>query len=187
MRIKWKVIFGFLFYILLLSNTKSFAQKQSLIGINSSCEILENKSRFSFGLEYEYQLSPQKGLSVGLAYRSILFEEVFSQNNNNFDYSIRENYISIPILYKYYSNFLYFSFGANLDYYLGWDQVSSTNTIHVKNYDTSIKLYYGIVAKINKPINITSNFIIEPEIKINPLLNVKRLYYSLGMSGKYKF
>ncbi len=168
------------------------AQEQKLFGINNMLDLNNNKNKYEIGVVYEQQLSKHSGFETGLYYRKMIFSKeisiFLSETSNNYSgsFKIRENYISIPLLYKYYFSIINVSIGANIDYFLGWNEIGSTSSeIILNDYGISPKIHYGFVAKISKPFKVYSNFVIEPEMKFNPQINYSMFYYGIGISAKY--
>lgn len=164
-----------------------FSQQKKSLGIdnNWNYDNYNVRGRYGIGISYEHQITKHSGYETGLFYKSQLVSSYVIVSATPSDFQIRENYLSLPIQYKYFSSIINISLGANLDYYIGWDDVDSN--IKILSYNTSDKFNYGLMAKVSKSITVLPNIVVEPDIRINQMLNHNRFYYGVGLSIKYIF
>jgi hypothetical protein len=180
-----------LIFSLLLFSISIYSQKQQYLSIGMNNEIHYNdKMRIGYGLSFENQFSKHSGFEIGLNYRNkiisyFLYDPNFMSNEQQ--YILREDYISIPILYRFYSKVANVSSGITFDYYIGWKNKSPNSTNYIlTNHSPIPKLFLGWAFKISKPINIASKLIFEPEIQFNPIFRYYDFYYGLSMKLKYQ-
>lgn len=173
--------------IFLLSSISIFSQKQKFITVNTS-GLLATQSDFTlgFGFAYEEQVFEHHGYEFGLNYRSKTTDHDLIINNNNWNVNIRENYLNLPISYKFYSNIVNLTTGISFDCFLGGNYLTHIPNVEFGRYDIDPKLYVGWNFKIGKEINLTEKFILEPEIQYNPIFNYYYSFYGATIKLKYK-
>ncbi|HEY5592686.1 MAG TPA: hypothetical protein VIK55_16920 [Paludibacter sp.] len=173
--------------ILLLTSVSLFSQKQKFISVNAS-GLLATHSNFNlgFGFAYEEQILKHHGYEFGLNYRGRTTDGIITINNNNWNITVRENYLNLPISYKFYSDIVNFTTGISFDYFLGGDNLTEVPNVEFGRYDINPKLYVGWNFKIGKEINLTEKFILEPEIQYNPIFNYGYSFYGATIKLKYK-
>lgn len=121
-------------------------------------------SPFASGSEYyalslETRFSRHSGLELNLAMR-------------------KGTYLSIPLLYKFYSRKINFAVGVNVD---------------IPIFKTPY--YYpraqpGIVLRLSKDIKIYKGLFVEPQIQINPVFldfSLTQVWVGVGVGVKYRF
>jgi hypothetical protein len=179
-----------LFVLFLLTTVSLYSQKQQYIGIGINSEIHSGDNmRIGCGVSYENQLSKHHGFELGVMYRSKLFryyQTLPSTMIDNQSTDIREDYLSLPIMYKFYSNILNVSTGVSFDYFVGWDDLTKSSNIELTSYSVDPKLYIGWVFKVGKTIKLSPKFILEPEIQFNPIFDYGYSYYGVSVKLKYK-
>lgn len=126
-----------------------------------------------------------KGRFGNWANYSISGEARFTNHSGlELDIALRDNnFISIPILYKFYSRILNFTLGVNVDLPLG-------RTHYIENYNG-----IGFVLRLTKDIKIYKGLYVEPLIQFNPMINLKSNgslnsympIFSAGAGIKYRF
>jgi len=179
-----------LFVLFLLPILTIAAQKQQYIGIGINCEKQSvYNMRIGYGFSYENQLCKHHGFELGLNYRSKV-EYIY------FDFppvgpvdqyvDIRQDYLSIPVLYKFYSNIVNISTGVTLDYFVGWKNLTKQSDFELTSYSIEPKYYVGWVFKVGKSMKLSPKFILEPEIQINPIFDYGYIYYGASVKLKYK-
>jgi|GEM_PF-1235413 len=176
--------------IFLFTTISLYSQKQQLVGLNIN-GLMTNESRFNigFGVLYENQLSKHHGFELGLNYRSKIMGEYYTVatlNIFNQLTEIKEGYLNLPIMYKFYSKIVNLSTGISFDYFVGAKDITNFEDIELISYDINPKLYTGWIFKISKNINLTPKFILEPEIQFNPVFNYNYSYYGGAIRLKYK-
>ncbi len=166
------------------------AQKQEFIGISLNSEIPSGDNiKAGFGVLYENQLSKHHGFELGLNYRSKIESNYFTIPASgivNQLADIREDYLSLPISYKFYSNIVNLSTGISFDYFVGWKDLTKFGNVELTSYSVDPKLYVGWIFKVGKTIKLSSKFILEPEIQLNPIFDYGYSYYGAFIKLKYK-
>lgn len=181
MKIKISII------VLLLSTIALYAQKQQFVCINLSGNIAtESKFSLGFGFAYEEQIIKHHGYEFGLNYRNKTRENSLIINNNNWHVNVRENYLNLPISYKFYSSILNLTTGITFDGFFGGTYLTEIPNVEFGKYDLDPKMYVGWNFKMSKEINITEMFILEPEIQYNPIFNYGYSFYGATIKLKYK-
>lgn len=176
--------------IFLFATVVLYSQKKQLIGISVNSEVHSaGGMRVGFGVSFESQLSKHHGFELGLNYRnkiegSYLISPVSGAINQLID--IREDYLSLPVLYKYYSNIVNISTGLTFDYFVAWKDISKFDNIELTSYTINPKLYVGWAFKVSKTIPLSSKLYLEPEIQFNPIFKYSYSYYGGSVKLKYK-
>lgn len=171
----------------------TFAQNQTFAGFAINSEFLGNNTpRLGAGLTLEKKIKEHHGFETGVFYRNRI-----STNIVTIDLPLGENamavstiyssYVSVPLHYKYYSNLVNFSIGVNFDYFVGWTATSSNPNIKLESYSANPMLLWGISAKVSKSFRLSDCFILEPEIRLNPIVNIEphTLSGGIGLIGKF--
>ncbi|TKK64047.1 hypothetical protein FC093_23405 [Ilyomonas limi] len=190
--------------------TKIYCQQKDQIGINvqigKTPQQIENISsgaiktthgnlKFGFGILYEKTFSKHSGCEIELKYRhatnDLALALLLGTNNINWvHYNISENFLSVPITYKYRSKILNVSAGPSLDYFLSWKQHKETPyNLTLPSYTSFFdkKISVGVLATISKTIPVDKKISIEPSLYCNPILSFKRTYYGVSIATKYTF
>lgn len=167
---------------LFVNNT--FAQ-QSFIGLNITTNIDFNiVLKPEIGIVFEQKVTNHSGFEAGLNFRTN--ETLISIHlGNNYEHlSVNEQYVSIPVLYKFYSKILNAGIGVTYDYFIGWRQLSGKSDI--TSYRTSNDYLIGLLGKISKPIRLSEKLVLEPEVKFNYMIQpLDRYYVGAGLVVKY--
>lgn len=173
--------------VLLLSSVSLFSQKNKYLSVNLS-GLLATQSGFNLGagFEYEEQLVKHHGYQFGLNYRSKTSDNYFIINNNYVNVNVRQNYLNLPISYKFYSNIVNFTTGINFDCFLGGDYLTEIPNVEFGKYDLDPKLYVGWNFKLGKAFNLTDKFVLEPELQYNPIFSYGYSFYGAIINLKYK-
>ena len=179
-----------------MGNHVAFCQKTSFAGLTFTSELTRhtfsreltraNDFRQGVGFTFERQMTTHLGFETGLFYRTDKNEFILTVNETNYLQSVTESYLSLPILLKYYSNFLNVSIGPSVDYFVGWRETSSNSNVKTTSYKTSPRMNIGIMGKISKAIVLTDHIILEPEIRFNPVFKYYNYYAGIGIGLKYK-
>jgi hypothetical protein len=179
-----KILFAFF----LLTSMSLSAQKQEFIGVGINSEMKNGENmRTGVAFSYENQLTKHHGFEIELNQRFADRYITGPVGDGTFQTShIIENYLSLPILYKFYSNIVNLSTGLNIDYFVGWNDVTKFGVTEPNSYNINPKLYIGWVFKVGKTIPLSSKFILEPEIHFNPIFQYGYSYYGVAMKLKYK-
>ena len=185
----YKFSFFFLLAIVVLDN-ECYSQKTSYAGINFTVENSSGNFRPGIGGVFEMQLSKHSGFETGVYYRNYIQSFYLTvtgpATSNTYFYTVSERHISIPFQYKFYSRILNLSIGPSFDFYLGWKQKNKTSLIVVNEYSIDPNFFIGAIAKVSKRINLNSRFLLEPELRFNPIFTSERSYVGFGIAGKYK-
>ncbi|MEO6948710.1 MAG: hypothetical protein ABI123_03690 [Ginsengibacter sp.] len=182
---KIKVLLSTLFLFLVCAQF-SYSQKQMIGGIDLTVESTGDHWVPGVGATFEYKLTKHSGLETGLFYRTYkvsgyAYSTEFFQN-----FIIAERHLSIPILYKFYSSIVNFSVGPTIDFYLGWRQKMGKSVIEIDTYNIDPTVGLGAMLKLSKTINLSEKLLLEPELRLNPILGNSRAYGGLGIALKYR-
>lgn len=177
-----------LFALLLSTTINLVAQKQEFIGIGINYETKSRENmRPAIAFSYENQFCKHSGFEIGFNQRRADTYFTIPMSNNLYQTShIMENYISVPVMYKFYSSFMNVSTGLNLDYFVGWKDVTKFGEIESTGFSVNPKLYMGWVMKIGKTIALSPKYYLEPEIQFNPIFKYGYSYYGAALKLKYK-
>lgn len=206
----------FLFFLLTSLNLQSFSQ--NLVGLS----VLLNKPSSStaspgIGLNYERILDKHNSLETGLYYRTCTDKNMVAYFITTDDfgaplpysplktvqYAVKQQFLSIPLLYKYRSNAINIAIGPTIDIFTGWNEkehtVSSTyiptyippsSTVYFvpdrnmqSRLDEPLPVYtfdnhllIGMMARVSKTIQLNDNFSIEPAVYFNPVFTKYSIY-----------
>ncbi len=176
-----------IFLIALIYNgIESFAQQTSF-GYNITTNYISDELRPELGFVFDKQLNNLHGFETGIYYKTLNNDLYFNINNNSLNITISEHYISLPFLYKYYSNFINIATGLTYDFFIGWQQKNSLNVSKVTSYSTSDDFIIGLTGKISKSFHLDEHLIFEPEIKLNTdIIQFDRYFLGFGLVFKYK-
>lgn len=168
---------------------RNYAQKQSLAGVNISTDVYP-ELRPRVGITFEKQFRKHSGAETGLYYRTQrlvgFVNYTDSLGSNSYSFAISSKYLSVPLLYKYYSDFLNFSAGPTLDFYVGWKQKNNASGLKIQSHTVNPKITIGYQAKVSKIFNLNRRFIVEPEIRFGSYQILSEANIGVGMGGKYR-
>lgn len=169
---------------------------QYIIGANVACEGNFNTkvwdggpadkaaARFNPGVSFAVRLTRHSGVEIGVNYR------VDKSTYGGWDRPLEprewlsgytvDRYISIPVVYKYYSRILNFVAGVNYDIMTG-------SSRGMARYDHSDRNVFGLVVGVSKDIRLCKGLSIEPYFNLNPtkLWTDNKLWVSGGFGLKY--
>lgn len=166
---------SWLIIIVLLVSTITVAQKRTYLTVYNSFEKMNNNNaQNSFGASVERKFSTNYGFEIGCNAKNIIY---VAQN-------VKMQYASIPLKFKYYSNIVNISLGAEANYYMGWDFISELVIPSTVSHDIFKLTYSGI---ISKDINLTSKLTLEPQISVNLFNPINSDYLNLGGGLKLKY
>lgn len=177
-----------LFTLFLFSTMNLIAQKQEFIGIGISSEMM-NSANMQTGIafSYENQLSKHNGFEIEVNHRSKDQYLTASIEDGTYHSShIKEDYLTLPILYKFYSNIINVSTGVTFDYFVGWKDLTKLGGVELTSYSINPRIYVGWAFKVGKTIKLSPRFILEPEIQFNPIFDYGYSYYGTAVKLKYK-
>jgi hypothetical protein len=174
--------------LFLFTSMSMIAQKQEFIGVGINSEIMNSAiMRTGFTLSYENQLFKHCGFEVELNQRSQDQYLTIPIGNGTYQSShIKEDYLNLPILYKFYSDIVNLSTGITFDYFVGWKDLTKFGSVELSSYSVDPKLYVGWVFKVSKTIMLSPKFILEPEIQFNPIFKYGDSYTGASLKLKYK-
>lgn len=136
---------------------------------------------------YENQLSRHNEFEVDLNQRSRNQYLTVPIDDGTYPLShIKEKYLNLPLLYKFYSKVVNVSTGVTVDYFVGWKDLTKLGSVELRSYSISPKLYVGWTLKVGKAIKLSPRFILEPEIWFNPLFDYEYSYSGVAVKLKYK-
>jgi len=180
------------FFLLLIAviNNTGYSQRTSYAGVNFTIENSSGNFRPGIGGLFEMQLTRHSGFETGVYYRNYIqnfyLTYIDSVNTNTYFYKVSERHISIPVQYKFYSRIINLSIGPSFDFYLGWKQKNTASITTVNTYNIDPDFFIGILAKVSKKINLNNRFLLEPELRFNPIFTSRRSYTGFGIAAKYK-
>lgn len=180
----------FLLVTLAVISSKCYSQRTSYGGLNFTIENASGDFRPGIGGLFERQITRHSGIETGVYYRNFIQRGFTTLTNSTgsytFPFIISERHISIPVQYKFYSRLINLSAGPSFDFYLGWEQKNKSAIIVINDYNIDPNFFIGLLAKVSKSISLTDRFILEPEVRFNPIFTSSRTYIGLGIAGKYK-
>jgi len=181
---KYKILIALLLFVA----TSLIAQKQEFVGIGINSEMMNGATmQTGIAFSYEHQFSIHNGFELEINQRNNEQYLTVPVGDGTFQTShILENYLSFPILYKFYSNVVNLSTGINLDYFVGWKDLTKFGVTEPTSYNINPKLYVGWVFKVGKTIPLSSKFNLEPEVQFNPIFKYGYSYYGASIKLKYK-
>jgi hypothetical protein len=162
------------------------AQKKTCLGINLTSNYDEITTITpETGLVFERQFSKHSGIETGINYRTYQVQYYLLINNESYYPFISERYISVPLTYKFYTKIINLSLGLTYDYYIGFRQLDEG--LKLTSYHVGYEYYMGAIGKISKKIVLGDDLILEPEIKVNLLLdeNWYKDYIGFGLNLKF--
>ncbi|MEO5890122.1 MAG: hypothetical protein ABIQ31_07715 [Ferruginibacter sp.] len=177
-----------LIFIIFLPSICFSQVKSTYVGLNVISEFESSLANGTpgVGITIERQLTKHSGIESGIYYRTHIYNQTFITNSTVFSFSVSEKYISLPLLYKYYSRIVNLSAGATVDYFAGWSQKSGTDGLKVNSHSVDPNFAFGIMAKAGKSFPINKQLFIEPELRFNYIMPTLRNYFGIGVSLKYK-
>jgi len=182
-------LFSLLFAIGFSMN--AYSQQQSLIGLNVNGDVSPSKFRPSIGLTFEKQFLEHSGFETGLYYRTSNLSGVITYMDESGFYSnsfvVSQRYLTVPVLYKYYSKILNFSAGPTVDFYLGWKQKNNSLSTQISNLEVDRKVNVGFLVKAGKMIPLSKQFLLEPELRFGSVQEFDDINLGIGIAGKYRF
>jgi hypothetical protein len=153
----------------------TFAQKQTYIAVYNGYEkVGSNNMLHTYGASAELKFSKNFGLELGCNVKNYVF---VVQN-------IKMNYAAIPLRLKYYTNIVDISVGADANYYMGWNYISDL-VVPSTVYNDIFKISYTSI--ISKNIDLTSKFILEPQLSLNFNNPITSSSLNVGAGVKLKY
>jgi hypothetical protein len=145
----------------------------------------------SVGFVFERKLSPRSGIESGIFYRTnktkTYWDLISPEGDPIYGYTtVRESYLRLPVLYRYYTEAVTVSVGPTLEAFVGWDQVSPEDAI-VTAYKRSPSFDLGPLLKVSKLIALRGNLILEPEFRFGIMARSSTAHYGLGIQLKQRW
>ena len=203
-----KVVF---FFLLISLTYSSFSQTKISLGLDYSYNYPSNKlsgnsgAPFSMvGMTFELKKSRWVGFETGLLYRMYTDQLIMGDDPAYLWVDIKQKYLSIPISYKVSTKVLNISIGTNIDYCFGLQSIQNNSFSFpkgetpyyyllpnngLKTYNNPYqKVYFGLVGKLSKEIQLNDQLIIEPQLRYSQNFSNNNNYQGLGLgcSVKYK-
>ncbi len=162
------------------------AQNQSYLGINITSNLTGEMSiKPEIGLVLEKHITNHSGIEANLNFSTYQRSGYVYTSQYSEAFSVNEKYISIPVLYKFYSKIANFGLGITYDYFVGWKQLSGSPDI--TSYRSGVDYLIGLIGKISKQVVLGDNLILEPEVKCNVHIQpFDRYYIGFGIIAKFK-
>lgn len=169
------------------------SKTQYIIGINGMIEssIKDPRAKggnsssdfvFDYGVSFEARFTHHSGIETGLYCRTMNFHERGDMSGANLDRIPRSygRYLSIPVLYKFYSRILNFAVGFNYDILI--DELN-------RDPGDTPRHDFGAQLKVTKDIKLYKGLILEPFLMANQCLTGRadRTWVSAGLGVKYRF
>lgn len=136
----------------------------------------------NFGLSFEARITRHSGVETGLYYREITSEPGLYTDGSGLRYPEGyRRYLSIPLLYKYYSRIVNVGVGVNFDFLC-----KKSNA----DWLLSGKHRVGIMLKLSKDITLYKGLYMEPEFHFNPFWEdgeINHSWIGLALGLKYRF
>lgn len=169
------------------------SKTQYIIGINGMIESSIKNPRamggnsssdfvFDYGVSFEARFTHHSGIETGLYCRTMNFHERGDMSGANLDRIPRSygRYLSIPVLYKFYSRILNFAVGFNYDILI--DELN-------RDPGDTPRHDFGAQLKVTKDIKLYKGLILEPFLMANQCLTGRadRTWVSAGLGIKYRF
>ena len=172
----------------------SFSNGQTKLG---ALLILEDANdnltiRPGFGLVLDHRISRHSGFETGLLYRTFRTSGAFMTSEPPLGgdpiflpFEVRESYLTVPILYKFHSRIVNISAGPTLDFFVGWNDKTTTPDVEITNFSVDPSFSFGGMLKISKAIKLSDVLYLEPDLRINPIFSSGRIYGGFGIAFSY--
>lgn len=172
--------------IILFSSVSTLnAQNKTYLGIDFVNEVADKDHlRPGVGLNIARTFGKHSGIEAGAYYRTYIQSLSFSMAGHYFDADIRESHLSIPVLYKFSSRIVNVSAGPTFEVFLGWKDKSSPDEVEIDDYDIDPDYNLGVMFKLGKDLKLSEKLVFEPELRLNPIFSLERVYIGLGLKLK---
>ncbi|WP_416438883.1 outer membrane beta-barrel protein [Phnomibacter sp. MR] len=181
----------FTLFVLLSTVPLLHAQTETRIGANFTADLtFSNDLKPGFGLALERKLTKHSGLETGIYYRNnpvhfTTYVQVPPGGLFVFNSTVTERFLSMPVLYKFYSRIVNISAGPTFDFLLDAVQTKGAPDVVVTNYETSNSFDMGMMLKVGKQIKLANRWLLEPELRLNPLFSGARVYGGFSLGTRY--
>jgi len=194
MNLKVLTTIAFVLMFSFFTSSMTYAQKQTLIGLNLNSNIYPDEislNRVNIGATFETQLGKHSGGETGIYYHSKYSTNITSytdaSGSHSYSSTVARRYLTVPVLYKYYSKRINFSVGPSFDFYLGWKQKEDGSPVQIQSFTVNPKVRIGFLTKVSRSIPVSEKFIIEPELRFGSVQTIDQANVGLGIAGKYRF
>lgn len=162
----------------------------------------------TFGINFQAQLSRRDGIEAGIYYRTFHHTETLGGYTvppgnmyvPQYQDSYNGKYISIRLMYRFYSKIIDVSAGFTTDIVIG-DGGSIFNPVGGRVTVSWAKAYpvdlYGFMFRVSKDIPLYKGLILQPEIHVNPCIGddgsglhkttYRGTFLGCGVGLKYRF
>lgn len=178
----------------LLAPSILLAQKRILMGVNINENIYPDQielNRLNIGATFEIQMSRHSGGETGLFYHANSTTGIISYPDatgpHSYSFTVSNRYLTVPVLYKYYTKFIDFSVGPTIDFYVGWKQKHDEFPYQIQSNTVNPKMRVGFLAKVSKDFSLSQRFVIEPEIRFSSVHAFDEANLGIGITVKYRF
>ena len=179
-----------LFILFSTLSTAICGQRQTLIGIDGMIELADRELHPGIGVLIERRLTKHSGFESGLFFKNYNIDNTVTIVTGTGISTIRlqaaEHYLSIPLLYKFYTRIVNVSAGPTFDYYVGFRQKHKSPSFTINNYSISPKLSWGALLKVSKSFSVNKKLLLEPALRLNPNFSYKRTLAGVELAAKYK-
>lgn len=140
------------------------------------------------GLSFEARFTRHSGIETGFYYRNVTSAAGYyyeGEGKFNSYPSGHRRYLSIPLLYKYYSRIVNVGLGITYDFM--FDHTTMTYASYGKEQD---KNRVGIMLKVSKDITLYKGLFLEPEFHFNPFWadgGCEKSWIGFQIGLKYRF
>lgn len=181
-----KKCFLLFIFVTLLFSRVAFSQEQTIIGLNITGETTIESFEMGAGFSFEHIFTKHSGIETGLFYHGYSTEETYVSGSITDKYTIKENYLYVPLLYKFYSSIVNFSGGPEFEYYMGYSQKNTNPGSLLHPYQKGgKKLGIGLMVKLGKSIHLSKRVLLEPALRFIFNSHI-RGYFGLGLGAKYE-
>ena len=167
----------------------SYAQKSTIIGINAIAQLADGLAHPGVGATIERKFSRHVGVESGLyylTYRNEFYFLIYGPDPESIPVKVLESYLSLPILFKYYSRIVNVSIGPTFDAYLGYRTTDRNSDVLITNHNVSPAISATAIIKISKTITLRDNLVLEPEVRYGQNVTYEGNFAGFGLAMKYK-
>lgn len=182
---------NFLFFsLVMVVSGQARAQEKNInhLGVLVAGEMEYGQVNPTVGFFYERKFTQRSGLETGLFFRTYQQDYFLTFNNDGWITSetvkVAEGFFTIPVLYRFSTNFATFSLGPQVDIFSIWNQKNLEN-ISIEAYDRTPKIMVGPLLKVGKEFRYKESVIFEPELRFGVrALGTGNIFLGLGLKLK---
>ncbi|MHA4842957.1 porin family protein [Flavitalea antarctica] len=187
---KSKNRFAVLVIFLCTCSMGTFAQKSTLVGINVIAQLADGLPHPGVGATIERKFSRNIGLESGLyylTYRNDFNIIIYGPNQAEaIPVNVLESYLSLPILFKYYSRIVNVSIGPAFNAYLGYSTKNDKSDLLITDYNVNPAISATAIIKLSKTFTLRDNLVLEPEVRYGEYITDESNFAGFGIAMKYK-